>query len=273
MTALFLYMGIATGSILSAKDTDAKLKELEARLDAIIQEKGYSIDAPAKAKESSAETSTNKGEGSSLNKIIEMYKQRKPQSFSLLKKYIAKHPNAPDIEQAKRLAVEWEEKKKTELLVHHKGHAGGEWRFYAFAVSADMEKRLKDIAELHWGVNRLNDKYTQVVQAVNIAKNNLEFNKAQDLINAAAQILKVSQENRSETNKLFENLLSGSNKPFYSTTLESEGMWLDGVNTELLFFIVETAGKGKYVRAWTGKAKGGSEITISGSNATVSTTE
>ena len=112
MTALLLYMGIATGSILSAKDTDAKLKELEARLDAIIQEKGYSIDAPAKAKESSAEAATNKGKRSSLNKIIEMYKQQEPQSFSHLKKYIAEHPDAPDIEQAKRLAVEWKEKKK-----------------------------------------------------------------------------------------------------------------------------------------------------------------
>lgn len=249
VATLFLYTGIITGSIVSAQDIDAKLTELETRLDAIINKKHM------------------------LDTIVKMYNQRKPECFSLLKKYIAENPDAADIKRAKQLADEWTEKKKTELLVHHKSHAGGEWKFYAFTVSEDMEKLLKDIAELQWKVNEMNDKYTQVINAVNTAKKNLELDKAKQLLNLARRMLNENHKIRKNTNKTFEHLLGGSNKPFYSTTLNANGMWMNGVTIEFLFFIVEVAGNGKYVRAWTGKVKGGSEVIISGSKATINTTE
>lgn len=248
LIATLLYMGIMMDNIIYAENTDAKLQEIEARLDAILKEQ----------------------EMNSLESIVKLYNEKKPECFSRLRNYIEKHPHAPDIKRAKKLFAEWMEKKKSELLVHHKGHAGGKWNFYAFAISEDMEKLLKDIAELHGKSNDLNDKYLQVKKAAELAKRNGEINKADQLLQLAKRILDESQKVRKTTNKIFEQLLGGSNKPFYSTTLEGEGMWMNGVTIEFIFFIVEVAEQGKYVRTWTGKVKGGSEITISARNVIIS---
>ena len=152
------------------------------------------------------------------------------------------------------------------MIIHLKAHAGGKWTYYAFAASDDLEKLLKDIADLHWKVNDMIDMYVKARNDANTYIRMRNAKRANELINKAKLILSESNKQRQNTNKLFEQLLSSRNKPFNTATQDGRGLWLRGVTSEYLFFIVEVVDDGKYVRAWTGRGKGGMEVTLNGRN-------
>jgi len=174
-----------------------------------------------------------------------------------------------DIGKAKKLQAEWNAKKQTELIIHHKTHAGGKWTYYAFAASDDLEKLLKDIADLHWKVNDMNDMYVKARKDAWAYIRMRNAKRANELINKAKLILSESNKQRQNTNKLFEQLLSSSHTPLDTAVLDGRGLWLRDVTSEVLLFVVEVVENGKYVRAWTTRAKGGMEVTLDGRNVVI----
>lgn len=242
-TTLLLFALIGTWGTANAQDPFSQIDDLESRLNKKL-----------------------KLQNMTLNSIIKMYSNRDPKAFDMLEQYIAKKTDAPDIEKAKKLQAEWNEKKQTELIIHHKTHAGGKWTYYAFAASDDLEKLLKDIADLHWKVNDMIDMYVKARNDANTYIRTRNAKRANELINKAKLILSESNKQRQNTNKLFEQLLSSSHKPLDTAVLDGRGLWLKDVTSEVLLFVVEVVENGKYVRAWTGRGKGGMEVTLNGRN-------
>lgn len=245
-TVLMLFALIGTWGTANAQDPFVQIDELESRLNKKL-----------------------KLQNMTLNSIIKMYSNREPEAFGKLEEYIAKKPDAPDIGKAKKLQAEWNAKKQTELIIHHKTHAGGKWTYYAFAASDDLEKLLKDIADLHWKVNDMIDMYSKARNDANAYIRMRNAKRANELINKAKLILSESNKQRQNTNKLFEQLLSSSHNPLDTAVLDGRGLWLRGVTSEVLLFVVEVVENGKYVRAWTTRAKGGMEVTLDGRNVVI----
>ena len=189
---------------------DQKLRQLEAHLDAILN--------------------------SDLSNICKKYENNEPTAFAEMQQLINTSNNPADVAKAKQLLAEWKKKKQNEMWLHHPGHSKGEYRVYAFNVSNDLESALKDIAAIHWQVNRLNDDYSRAQRAALVAKNRGNYTQAQQALNLAQQILDKSKENRDKNNKMFENLLK---QAAYNTTISGKGMKLSGVKCEFIFFIVE----------------------------------
>lgn len=240
---IMLFALIGTWGTANAQDPFSQIDDLESRLDEHLRVKNMS-----------------------LNSIIRDYNNGRFEAYSMLKEYIAKKPNASDIEKANKLLAEWWKKKQKELLVYHDGFAGKEWMFYAFTLSDDSEKILNGMAELRYKVKDLDEQYLKKMKYAGIVARSVSADAAQKLLNEAKLIFNESNKYRRDFFDKLKQLLYGNNKPFYSATNRCQRWLLTDVPSEFLFLIVETVGKDKYAKVWTGRVKGGAEVTLDGRN-------
>ena len=169
----------------------------------------------------------------------------------------------PEAEIGEKKLAERRKQKQTQVWLYHPA-AVNEYRVYLFYSSPEVESLLKNIAEIHWKVNDLNDQYVRAKSVADMAIRQGDPDRANQALKLAKIILQKSQEARNRSNKIFEELLARRNSVFYNTTISGKGMCLDGVEKEYVAFIVEVTGRGKYVRAWCCRTKGGCDLFIKG---------
>ena len=227
---------------------EVRIKKIEAFLDSklkVIEEK----EKKEKAKKDS------------FAYCAKLYATNDPNAFKLMQEAISKYAGTPDAENGKKLLAEWKKKKQSEVWLHHPGNSGGEYRIYVFNYSADLESVLKSVADLHWQVNSSNDQYTRAFQAAQAARQVHDLERAKKALELAEMILQESKESRENANKITEKLIT---QAIYNTTIRGRGMRLQEVKAEYIFFIVETTDRGKYLKVWCHRAKGGDDLYING---------
>ena len=148
-------------------------------------------------------------------------------------------------------------------LIVNKLVMGENCRFYAFKKMKELEELLIAIAKFHWKVNESNDLYIQLKNIAAQEKNKGNYKRAADVLKMAQETLNRAGERRKKLNKELEDLLR-KGYVFYNTTNIAKRTSFTDIDKEFTAFIIETAEKGKYVRAWAFSAKGGMEVTISG---------
>lgn len=203
-----------------------------------------------------------------IDAAIRMYaKNRQEEALGMMEKAVRKYAGTPEAEKGKKLLTEWKLEKQKQLIVYHP-EISAECRVYLFKYLAELEPLLKNIADAHWKVNDLNDAY---IASKNQAEYYMRRNSAlaKDALDRARMILQKSRQARDLIDKTFENLLS-QGFAVYQTTFLDRGMRLTGVSAEYIVFIVEVVDRGKYVRAWCCRAKGGSSLSINGRTITAS---
>ena len=197
-----------------------------------------------------------------IDAAVKEYEAKRPESFNTLEKAIRKYDGTPEAENGKKLLAEWKKKKQTELIVHHPG-GQAQCLFYVFKCLPDLETTLKDIAEIHWKINDMNDAYMGCKAQAQMEIRMGNPNRADEALKRARTILQRSQQARAQNNQMFEKLLS-LGYVVDKTDFTSPGMWANGVSGEFIFFIVEVVEGGKYVRAWCCRARSGSDLYIKG---------
>ncbi len=153
-------------------------------------------------------------------------------------------------------------------LIVNKTVIGDNCRFYAFKKMKELEELLKTIAESHWKVNESNDLFIQLKNIAAQEKNKGNYERAADVLKRAQETLNRSGERRKVLHEEFERLLR-EGYAFYNTKNIAKRTSFTEIDQEFTAFIIETAEKGKYVRAWAFSAKGGMEVTISGREVTI----
>ena len=153
-------------------------------------------------------------------------------------------------------------------LIINKPVQGDNCVFYAFKYDSELEKNLKQVAELHWLINDKMEVFDKLKSNAETEKNSGNYTKAKNLLEQAENILKTLTTQRDVVNKLFKELIAKGEALFTEKNIYSVTQFTE-VENKISAFMLETAEKGKYVRAWAFSAKGGMELTISGREVTV----
>lgn len=110
---------------------------------------------------------------------------------------------------------------------------------------------MKNIAEVHWEINDLTDKYVE-------ARDQWQLDMARDLKNTCSQ-------SREKAHSAFQKFLTDE-LVVGTVKYTRPGVHLKEVKGEYIFFIIEVAEKGKYIHAWCHRARGGDDLYIKGRN-------
>lgn len=74
----------------------------------------------------------------------------------------------PEAEIGEKKLAERRKQKQTQVWLYHPA-AVNEYRVYLFYSSPEVESLLKNIAEIHWKVNDLNDQYVRAKSVADMA--------------------------------------------------------------------------------------------------------
>ncbi|MBQ4328232.1 MAG: hypothetical protein IJC27_00740 [Lentisphaeria bacterium] len=158
--------------------------------------------------------------------------------------------------------------KSSSSLVIYKTTTGENCRFYAFTYTEELEGLLKSIAKLHWKANESADLYIQLKDYANDAIKKQNARDAKTLVDEAEKMLNITMQRRRTANEHFEEMLK-KGYSFYNSKNIAARTEFTGIPDEFIAFMVETAEKGKYVRAWAWHVKGGMEVTLDGRNVVI----
>ena len=203
-----LFIGIGLWNVANAQDPDSQLNQLEARIDAKLNQKGNSFQTyPPTSSSTFIRSASQPQSGSSASSS---YRSR--------------------------------------ILIINNPGGNGVCRFYIFRYTKAIEELLKGIAKNHWELNDVNDSYDRL--------------KAAGRVEQAGVVLKESARLRNLQHKQFFELLK--EHCLYNSKMVKKRQGFRSMKDEFTGFIIETAEKGKYVRAWVFHGKGGMEVTLSG---------